>query len=358
MKILHVVNEIVDTGNGIVNVCVDLAVAQKESGHDVSVASVGGGFERLLQDKGIAHHRVSFDRRPKQLLSAARALTAIIGRHRPDVVHIHTLTPSVVVAVVRKWNRYRFLTVTTVHNEYQRGVRLMGLADAVVGVSIAVTDAMEKHGVHRRKLATVLNGPVGTQRRRNPSTVEALRLSGKSVVALGAVSERKGVDVLFDACSLLADRHPDLNLYYVGNVDWTEFRDRAMASRWSSRIHFVGLDKEPARYLRSAEVFVLASRREPFGLVLLEAREVGVPIVATRVDGIPEALDGGDAGLLVEPEDPVALSEAISSIVSNDVVSDDLRLRSSQGLERFTVDRMAASYMNIYESGISVTGRG
>jgi glycosyltransferase involved in cell wall biosynthesis len=61
-------------------------------------------------------------------------------------------------------------------------------------------------------------------------------------------------------------------------------------------------------------VFVLASLNEPFGLVISEAREAGFPVVASNVGGIPEALDGGEAGILVPPGDPAALVDAVRRI--------------------------------------------
>jgi glycosyltransferase involved in cell wall biosynthesis len=66
--------------------------------------------------------------------------------------------------------------------------------------------------------------------------------------------------------------------------------------------------------IRSAQAFVLSSRQEPFGIVLLEAAQLGVPIVATAVDGVPEVVIDNITGLLVTPDDPRRLADAVSRI--------------------------------------------
>ena len=109
------------------------------------------------------------------------------------------------------------------------------------------------------------------------------------------------------------------HLYLVGDGPERElFERQARRSRWSDRIHFEGFQTVPQAYMLSADVFVLASRRESFGLVLIEARQAGCAIVATNVDGVAEALDGGRAGMLVPPRNVPSLAVALTRMLRND----------------------------------------
>ena len=98
----------------------------------------------------------------------------------------------------------------------------------------------------------------------------------------------------------------------------------------------------------AADVFVLASRREPFGLVLTEAREAGCAIVASDVDGIPEALDGGDAGLLISPKDVPSLEVALVSILSDPEEKAKWQRLALQNLEVHSVNRVANETEAVY----------
>jgi len=130
--------------------------------------------------------------------------------------------------------------------------------------------------------------------------------------------QRKGIAELIVAFEGVAARFPEAHLYLVGDgPDPSEFEDLARRSLASSRTHFEGFQEEPQRYMLAASIFVLASHREPCPLVLAEAREAGCAIVASDVEGIREALDGGHTGLLVPPKDVASLEAALVSILSD-----------------------------------------
>lgn len=144
--------------------------------------------------------------------------------------------------------------------------------------------------------------------------------AGGSLLSVAAVARHKGHDVLLDALSRLRDR--PWRCVCVGSLDRDaafvdELRRRASDSGIDGRVRFPGpqTETELARSYRQADVLVLASRGETYGMVVTEALARGLPVVATEVGGVPEALghgaDGSRPGLLVPPEDPSALGDAI-----------------------------------------------
>jgi glycosyltransferase involved in cell wall biosynthesis len=116
----------------------------------------------------------------------------------------------------------------------------------------------------------------------------------------------------------------------------------------SDRIHFEGFQPEPQGYLQSTDIFVLASHQEPFGLVLSEAREAGCAIVASQVDGIPEALDGGRAGILVPPANPAALAEAIAQLLQNYDWLNTWKCLAQENLEWLSIKRVNNETLAVY----------
>ncbi|MGR6967088.1 glycosyltransferase family 4 protein [Geodermatophilus sp. URMC 61] len=349
MKIVHVLNGVAHTGNGIANVAVDLAVEQRRRGHDVWVVSAGGGFLELLDNNSVAHHHVDFtSRTPRALARAYRQLARILDEINPEVVHAHTITPTVLGYFATR--RRRAALIATVHNEYQRGVSMMRLADVVVGVSNAVSEAMVRRGVPRRKVHTVLNGTVGSPRRPPLARDDLVDLPPQSILTVGAVSHRKGADLLLAAFEHVLQDFPKAHLYYVGNVDWQHPADVARSKSWADQVHFVGFDAQPQRYFPAASVFVLASRREPLGLVLLEALEAGLPVVASDVDGIPEALDFGRAGLLVKVGDANDLAAKIKALLRLEGDRKSLAEAGARHVATLTVASMTGLYLDLYKS--------
>ena len=347
-RILHVVNRVQERGDGIANVCVDLACQQAKSGSAVGLACEPGGFVPLTQAHGVQHFPVSMSTRaPTALISAYRALRKAYNSFQPDIVHTHTLTATVMARLAALGSSTKVLA--TVHNEYQRGVMLMRMAHCVVGVSAAVSRAMVARHISRRRVRTVHNGTIGSVRRMSPGEVVIPALASLPIVAIGAVSQRKGADLLLEAFFQIADDHPECELYFVGNLDWPAIQEQAHASPYKSRVHFEGFQPQPQAYLNPSTIFVLASRRDPFPLVLLEALEAAVPIVAAGVDGVPEALDSGAAGLLVEPDSVTALAEAFRTLIADPALRARLSDAALAQSAHFSVGKMTEGYDSIYD---------
>lgn len=350
MRILHLVNHVHEVGNGITNVTVDLAIEHSRLGHHVTVASAGGSFEPLLQEHGVHVATIDFARRhPAGLIRSVTLLRKLGRQSSPQVVHSHTITPATLVP--------RFLpgplSVSTVHNEYQRGVGLMAKSDAVVGVSRAVSHSLVSRGFDGGAVRTVLNGPIGSFRR-PPRTSEAESAARPpTFVAVGAISYRKGSDVLVEAFEAVARRDDTVELVFVGADHFPGLRSRVESSPIGHRVRFVGFDPTPERYMSSATALILPSRREPFGLVAVEAQALGTPVIGSDIEGIPEALDYGAGGLLVPAGDSVALADAMTRLLEDFSLRSRLSDGAAVNASRRTTRAMAERYIEIYRERIN-----
>jgi len=347
MRILHVINHVRDVGNGIVNVAVDLACVQSRSGHAVGVVSEGGEYEKLLKSYNVKCYTLAKPKSFIRLFGAFSCFYDIVKKFQPDVVHAHMRTGVILAWLARFKENYKI--VTEVHNEFEWVSVLMGLGDRVIAVSNAVASSITRLGISKNKIKVVRNGTVGSPRRHPIETYEAKKINHPAIVTVAGMYERKGIGELISAFIDIVFQFPQAHLYLVGDgPDRSKFEALANKSKVYDHIHFEGFQKKPQEYLLAADIFVLASYREPCTLVLSEAREADCAIIATDVDGNPEVLDGGNAGLLVPPKNASALKEALVYLISFPEERTKLKQRALQNLEFHSVDRMAKDAEAVY----------
>ncbi|HTB98335.1 MAG TPA: glycosyltransferase family 4 protein [Terracidiphilus sp.] len=348
MRVMHLLNTVTDRGNGIVNAAVDLAIEQAHQGIEVVVVSAGGGYQKTLESNCVFHRTLDQSRNPVQLVRAVGSLKRLIRNFQPDVVHAHMRTGLLLAWICRRFRQ--FALVGHVHNVHDRESILMGMADRVIAVSESVAATMAERGIPQRKIRVVLNRTLGSSRVPPLEAIKPAKLDHPSIVTVGGMNQRKGIEELIAAFETVARHFPAAQLYLVGDgPDREQFERQARASTRASRIHFEGYQAAPQAYMKSADVFVLASRRESFGLVLIEAREAGCPIIATNVDGIAEALDGGRAGLMVPAQDARALADAICQMLSSRHEQEKWRRSAQQGVDQFHIRYMAIETAAVYE---------
>jgi glycosyltransferase involved in cell wall biosynthesis len=171
---------------------------------------------------------------------------------------------------------------------------------------------------------------------------------GESDVIIGSVGRvednHKRFSDIIRALPMIRSAQPHARLIIVGDGP-----DRAMLEQLardlgqSEAVIFAGYQSVPRDFYHLMRVFVLASAREAFGLVLVEAMLAGVPVVATEVGGIPFVLDAGKAGILVPPMQPDALAEAVLGLLADLPASNALR---DAGLLRARMAFAAERYIN------------
>ena len=141
------------------------------------------------------------------------------------------------------------------------------------------------------------------------------------ILCVAAHNVKKAIDVLIHAMARIAPEDPSLKLVLVGDGHLRKsLEELAVALGVHERIEFLGMQgrTKVAELLHGCEVFVLPSRSEPFGIAIVEALACRKPVVATRVGGIPEIIQDGRNGLLVEPDNSGALAEALMKVLKDE----------------------------------------
>lgn len=345
MRILHVLNH-TRRQNGNVHAAIDLACAQAKLGHEVTLCSAGGDFDPLL----LANHvRVELMPELASAKAAPRAvarLRALVGARRIDVVHAHMMKSAGLAWAATRLRRARL--VTTVHNAFERSAVLMGLGDRVIAVSAAVGEGMRRRGVPAARLRVVLNGTLGTARHAWEPSPSPLALHRPAVLSVGGLHPRKGVPDLLAGFSLARRSRPELHLYVVGGGPFAAEYRASIAEADQGHVHFCGSHADPRPFMLGADVFVLASHADPAPLVISEAREAGLAVIATHVDGVPELLEGGRAGLLVAPHAPEEIAQALATVLADEKSLQAHRARSQENLQHLSLRRVAEQTLAVY----------
>lgn len=175
------------------------------------------------------------------------------------------------------------------------------------------------------------------------------------VGSIGVIAPRKGADIFVDAARLVGEKDPGVRFQLMGAPDdplEVEWADRVIEEARRARVEYMP-DADVQALLAEWDAFVLPARRDPFPLVVLEAMERGLPIVAARVDGIPEQL-GEDAGLLVSPDSPRAVADAILSLRDDPAMADAKGARArARVAERFTIEQQAEGLAAAYQEALN-----
>jgi len=287
------------------------------------------------------------------LVHAHTPRSALVGRLAswragvPMVYHAHSPTAR---DTTHRWRNYV--------NEWVERASLVGVPRL-----IAVSENLGRHlrgcGYTAERITVVHNGvPCATRPVDRPAPRDSWTLG---VVAL--FRPRKGLEVLLEALSLLNRRGRPVRLRIVGTFETAEYereiRQRAVTLGIADAIDWVGFSNDVPAELARIDVLVLPSLfGEGLPMVVLEAMAHGVPVVASSVEGVPEAICDRQEGLLVPPGDPVALARALTALVTGEMSWSDLRRAAiARHAERFSDHTMAKAVASVYREVLGTPQR-
>lgn len=366
-------------GGGAEQVIQDLARGFATRGHEVMVAflestdavvpeleALGIRCERLLPRRTLADSPLA-DFTPSCIPGFRRLLKSFA----PDVFHAHVPRPTLWASLGLRTMRRRPPFIYTEHNVqevYPRWAQwvyrsFLPLVDRVISVSEAAARSFAAQWPRAASPVRIWNG-IETGRvapTREPAMVrEELHIEAAAPVLCNVANlgYRKGHDVLIDTIARLAAAIPELQCWIVGSFEheppMVEAVRAAIANGGlSETVKLLGRRRDVPDLLHAADIFVLSSRQEGFPITILEAMAAGKPIVATDVGGCAEAVVDGETGLIVPPEDPAALAEAIASLLGD---PERARAMGAAGRERvqreFTIDRMVEQHLELYTQAL------
>ncbi len=160
--------------------------------------------------------------------------------------------------------------------------------------------------------------------------------------------------MLLRAFARVVEKEPDLTLTLVGDGPLRKGHETlAQELGLNGSISFLGWKDraEVGDLLRQCDLFVLPSRSEPFGIVIIEAMACGKPVVASAVGGIPEIIQQGENGILVEPDDPAALADAIIRVLEDEGLRSRIGRNGVETVRKsFRCEHNGARYERLFET--------
>jgi glycosyltransferase involved in cell wall biosynthesis len=313
------------------------------------------------------------------LLYAIRIARAM-SQYRCDVIHIHNFSQFIPIARAFNPNAKIVLHMSaTWLAEFDRGLidSRLKKVDAIVGCSEYISQGIRRRFPHHaQQCVTVFNG-VDTDSFMPFDSHDGEFVPGR-IIFIGRISPEKGLHVLLDAFKLVAARRPQASLQIVGaphvapsdfvggvggdpavknlarfyvGPGYIEQLRKQISGPLEDRVVFsseVPHDRVKS-VLHSAAMLVQPSLVETFGMPVAEAMACGLPVVASRIGGLPEIVVNGQTGLLVQPDNTLQLAEAILQLIEDSELSRTMgkagRIRAEQ---LFSWSRVAASFDSLY----------
>lgn len=271
---------------------------------------------------------IALGRRATLDLGAWRPLLRFLREHPVDVVHAHMFGSNVWGTLLGRLVRAPVI-IAHEHTWSYEGQPLRRvtdreliarLASAVIAVSNEDRRRMiEVEGIDPARIRVVRNGippliPSGRDVRAEIGLSPATPVIG----TVSVLRPQKALEVLIEATALLRRTLPDVHVLVAGDgPEAGRLRSRAKELGVEGAIHFLGRRTDVPDLLRALDVAVLSSDYEGLPLSVIEYMAAGLPVVATRVGGVPELVEHGANGLLVERRDPAALARAVAELLAD-----------------------------------------
>jgi glycosyltransferase involved in cell wall biosynthesis len=316
---------------------------------EIWVLAAGEGFTPLARRYGLPVIRLG---RHKQVGPAALArLGRRLLNQPPDVLLPLTVVPNIWGRVLGRLARVPLIIGNcrgggAPRRQHERW--LWPLAHHILCNSQAIKSVLTGyHGVPAARLTTILNG-VDTEFFQPPAVPAT---SPPRVLSIGRLVPDKDHDTLLAAFHLTAPAHPEAELWLVGEGPrLASLRELAQQLSISDRVKFIPPHEDLRPLLHQSTLLVLSSRTEALPNVVLEAMAAGLPVVATRVGGVPELVDQGCTGWLVDSGDVSGLAAALSRVLADPEASQTLgRAGRERALVDFSLDTMARRYETLLD---------
>jgi glycosyltransferase involved in cell wall biosynthesis len=339
IEVLHILCDL--NGGGAERLVLDLCrLRSRDLRVRVLTIQRGGSLEAAFAAEGVPVYCADRPRRHLGIRALGRVRAQLRGA---DVVHTHLWAGDTFGRIAGLLEHHPAI-VSTIHNtradDTWRGWldrRLSRLSHRLVAVSEAAEAALIEGGYSKASMTRIGNGI-------DLGRFCAVPLApGRRVLAVGRLTRQKGFDVLIRALARL----PDVEAEIVG-----EGEDRpsleALIRETGARVRLPGWRADLGPHLAAAQVVVIPSRWEGFGLFAVEAMAAGRPVVASAVDALPGVL--GEAGCFVPPDAPEPLAAALHALLDD---PQEQRRRAALGLlraPRFDVRHTVAAYESLYRS--------
>ena len=322
----------------------------------ISVINQNSKLEPYLQEK--VNCKVINKKSNLFMFSSAKKLAKIIDEEDVSLVHIHWTKdiPFVVLAKLLskkkpKIAQSRHMTMTRYKDDFYHNFLYKNI-DLMLPVTQQVKEQLIKYIPSKiRPKIEVLYGGCDEVGSFDPLVLED---NAFKVGMVGRINKDKGQYLLIEAIEKLAKKGLNVSAYFVGNAMEESYLDELKLSVKNKdikdRVNFLGFLKDPYPFYSACDVIVLASKKETFGLVLVEAMKVGTAVVGSNSGGVVEIIENEKTGLLFEPQNSDSLANSIETLLRDNALRSTLALNGQKrSNEEFSNNRQFVKLVNFIQ---------
>ncbi len=357
MNVLQVLPEL--KSGGVERGTIDLAKYLHRHGHKAVVVSAGGPLVAELTAAGVTHYALPVHKKsPLSVIRSVRTLSRIVQLEKIDMIHARSRVPAVVAFFVSRRTQVPF--VTTCHGFYSKHFlsRMMGWGKIVIVASRVIGRRMrDDFGVAQSKMRLIPRGVNLEEFRWNRPEMPRPEIV---VGMIGRLTPIKGHPLFLKAMARVARVFPEMKIRIIGDAPKPQYKEELLALARhlgiSKQVEFLGTRYDIPRLLTDMTVLAVPSvGEEAFGRVAIEAGACGVPVVATKIGGLMDVVEDGKDGLLVPPDDPRLLAEAVLRLIKEPAYAAGLAKHFRTKIEReFNLERMFESTLEVYKEAAEI----
>ncbi len=358
MKVMQILPEL--KSGGVERGTIDLAKYLKQKGYPSVVVSAGGPLVGELTSAGVTHYTLPVHKKsPLAVLRSVQALNKIVALEGIDIIHARSRIPALIAFFVSRATHIPF--ITTCHGFYSKNFisRLMGWGKIVIVASHVIGKRMrDDFGVPHSRIRLIPRGVNLQEFRLRAASHE--KKKGQIVVGLiGRLTPIKGHPLFLKAMARVTRVFPNIKIQIIGDAPRPQYKEELMMlTRRLGLTHcveFLGTRYDIPELLANMDLLAVPSvGEEAFGRVAIEAGACGVPVVATRIGGLTDIIEDEKDGLLVPPDDPRVMADAMIKLLKEPELAQRLAASLRKKVEKdFSLDLMFEKTLQVYEEAIS-----
>lgn len=332
-------------------------------GHEVHViTALDEGLPKESMEEGFHVHRIFWRKiRFVGVISFWAKVFLILRKVNPDIIHAQSIGICIPAFIAKKLLRKPYVVWGRGSDVYLPGKFIKSISKLVLknaNMVIALTDDMkrEMQKICSRDVSVIPNG-IDSERFENLSR-ESIRKklkiedNEKIITFVGTLRPVKGLKYLIKAMKFMIEENKNVKLMLVGDGEEREELESLVEDfGLKERVEFIGRvqNEEIPQYLVTSDVFVLPSLSEGFPVTILEAMASELPIVATKVGGLPEIIKDGENGFLVEPKYPEKIAEMVLLVLGNDELRERISKKNKEKAKDYSWDCVVEQLECIYK---------
>lgn len=339
-----------------------LLPAMKKLGYEFCIVTSHGSLKLPDTDEfdSMPVHRFKFqsslqNKEVDEIFRNIKRLKNLKEEFKPDIVHINFSDPSIFFHFKTLSKEKTLVTfhLSVENNSSKKNSLLqqtLEISDWITAPSKAIEDELIKLNPKVKEYCSVIN--LGLD---EPDVKQsAISFLFPTLLCCGRVVNEKGFDLVIEAVSIILKKYPGIKLIIAGDGpaknDLIQLTEKLGIQKNVDFLGWVNPDEISNIINRSSIVIVPSRWKEAFGLVALQAMQLGRPVIATNTGGLPEIIEHNSNGILVEKENPKAIANAVIFLIENKEQAESLGLKGKETVQtKFTWNQNVDAYNKLYK---------